>query len=84
MLSGALIAGDTSASWNSSLFHFDICFGCLKEPSHRDSSFEHTHNIGFGREVRKLIFVTHSSLKACYIGINSAMDTNSFYILVLP
>ena len=27
---------------------FNICFGCSKELSHRDGSFEYTHKICFG------------------------------------
>ena len=33
----------------------NICFGCSKEPSHRDGSFEHPQH-SFGREIRKIIF----------------------------
>ena len=35
---------------------FNIGFVCSKEPSHRDG-FLSTHNICFGREIRKLIFI---------------------------
>ena len=44
---------------------FNMCFGCSKEPSHREGSFEYhliervllsTHNICFGGEIWKLIF----------------------------
>ena len=33
----------------------NICFGCSKEPSHRDGSFEYP-NICFGCKIRKIIF----------------------------
>ena len=33
----------------------NMCFGCSKEPSHQDGSLS-THNICFGREIRKIIF----------------------------
>ena len=53
-----------------------MCFGCLKEPSHRDGSLS-THNICFGLEIKKNVqlrtliwgpdhWITHKVLSVCY------------------
>ena len=37
---------------------FDICFGCSKEPPHRDGSFEYPQHIFLLRN--KIVLTTHS------------------------
>ena len=42
-----------------------MCFGCSKEPSHRDSSFEYPQHVLVEKYKKKS--VTHSYLGACVI-----------------
>ena len=37
----------------------NMCFGCLKEPSHRDSSFEYPQHM-FRQRKKKIIFQLHT------------------------
>ena len=41
--------------------NFNICFGCSKEPSQGDDSYE-IHNICFGREIRKCCWFCYTLL----------------------
>ena len=43
---------------------FSICFGCSKEPSHGDGSFEYPQHM-FCLINSNFFSVTHSKLKAC-------------------
>ena len=43
--------------------NFNICFGCSKEPSHWDGSFEYPQPM-FGWWIRKLFLIKHSYVEA--------------------
>ena len=43
--------------------NFSICFGCSKEPSHWDGSFEYQQNMFWLRNKKKIFLITHSFLK---------------------
>ena len=53
----------------------NMCFGCSKEPSHRDGSFEYPQHI------RKIIFYTHSYLGAFTIA--NILPNSSFRLVDL-
>ena len=44
--------------------NFNMCFVCLKEPSHGDGSFEYLQQM-FKWRNKKIIFLFHSFLSAC-------------------
>ena len=48
-----------------------MCFGCSKEPSHRDGSFEYPQHMFWLRN-KEIFFGRHSYLKACnYISVEN-------------
>ena len=50
---------DVSGKLSMKLAKVKICFGCSKEPSHRDGSFEHTQHM-FPLRNKKKFLITHS------------------------
>ena len=58
------------------------CFGCSKEPSHWDGSFEYPQHMFWLRN-KKIIFVTHSYLKACSTLMNICFQMNLILCKVL-
>ena len=64
-----------------------MCFGCSKEPSHRDGSFEYPQHMFWLRNKKKS--VTHFFLKAgqsevqCFIGVVNAVFVVFLHQLVL-
>ena len=38
---------------------FNTCFGCFKEPSHWDGSFEYTQHMFWLRNEKIIFFITH-------------------------
>ena len=45
-------------------FNFNICFGCSKEPSHWDGSFEYPQHMFWLRNKKKIFLITHCYLEA--------------------
>ena len=44
---------------------FKICFGCSKEPSHQDGSFEYQQQMFWLRKKKIIFSVTHSEHELC-------------------
>ena len=44
----------------------NICFGCSKEPSHWDGSFDYTQHMFLSRNKKNIFFIMHSYLKTYY------------------
>ena len=58
-----------------------MCFGCSKEPSHQDSSFEYPNRMFWWRNKKKYFSVTHSYLRAClrmYGKCSKILNTSHF------
>ena len=51
-------------AFNSLPINFKMCFGCSKEPSHWDGSFEYPQHMFCLRNKKIWLFSTHSYLKA--------------------
>ena len=52
-----------------------MCFGCSKEQSHQDGSFEYPQHMFWLRN-KTFFSVTHSYLGACLFNLNSALKYN--------
>ena len=61
-----------------------MCFGCSKEPSHRDGSFEYPKHIFWLRNKKNNFTVRHSYLGACYYHDYKNMKIKFFFFRLIP